>query len=238
MISYRENRYIYHVSTSTLNQVIEFNKRSIQEAVAKIKKEYGHISEENLNKAISNALNRSAQQSKTAAGREIRKKYNISTNKVNEAMKVRYSQPRTLEARVVASGSPLSLSDFQAKQVGERATTSFDRKGRASSRLNRKSRTNAVKGVSAVIKKGETIVLPTAFIQVANGGITVFARGKYKSKGDGFEFAKARLPIGKLTTTSIPLMFANDEVIQPVGRNAEDFFSKRIDHEISYILSK
>lgn len=218
--------------------MIEITQKSIKDAVEKIRKEYSYIEPAKLNQAISNALNRAATQAKTASGREIRKKYNVSLNLINNAIKVRFSQPRTLEARIVASGEPLSWNHFQAKQVGERSTTSFSRKGVASSRLNRKSRSNAVKGVSAIIKKGETVTLPTAFIQVANGGITVFARGKAKGTGEGFEFGKSRMPIGKITTTSIPLMFTNKEVLQPLGRSTEDFFVKRIDHEINFILSK
>lgn len=218
--------------------MVEINPASIQDAIAKIKREYSHISGDKLNKAISNALNRAASQSRTAVNAEIRKVYNISAAKINNEIKVRYSTARTLESRVVASGSPLSLNNFQAKQIGSKVTTSFNRRGVASSRLNRKSRSNAAKGVSAIIKKGETINLPTAFIQVANGGVTVFARGKAKGKGEGFEFGKERMPIGKITTTSIPLMFANKDVIAPVGRAAEDFFVKRIDHEISWLMSR
>lgn len=216
--------------------MIEINSKSIKQAVDKIKTEYSHISADKLDKAISNALNRAAQQTRTSANQEIRKNYNISASRLNNEISIKRSSSRTLEARVIASGPPLSLNQFQAKQIGSRGTTSFDRKGVASSRLNRKSRSNAAKGVSAIIKRGQEINLPTAFIQVANGGITVFARGRYRGKGEGFEFGKERMPIGKITTTSIPLMFANKDVINPVGKYAEDFFSKRVEHEIKWLL--
>ena len=218
--------------------MIEVNPASIQTAIAKIKREYDHISGDILNKAISNALNRAAQQTRTATNGQIRKVYNLSASKVNNEINVRRSSSKSLEAQIISKGMPLSLNNFQAKQIGNVGTTSFDRKGVASSRLNRKSRSNAAKGVSAVIKKGETINLPTAFIQVANGGITVFARGKYRGKGEGFEFGKERMPIGKITTTSIPLMFANKEVLSVVSKQAEEFFSSRIEHEINWLLSK
>lgn len=218
--------------------MIEISPKSIQDAIEKIKREYSHVSGDILNQAVSRALNRSASQGRTAANQQIRKNYNISASKINNEFKIKNSSAKTLEASVTASGAPLSFNNFQAKQIGESTTTMFDRKGRASSRLNRKSRTNAAKGVSAVIKKGQTINLPTAFIQIANGGITVFARGRYKGTSEGFEFGKQRLPIGKMTTTSIPLMFANDSVIDPVTVKTLDVLSDRITHEISWLLSR
>lgn len=218
--------------------MIEIDSKSIQKAIADIKREYSHISEDTLHQAISRALNRTASSARTKANREIRQKYNISASRINNELKTRSSTARTLLAAVVSSGAPLSLNQFQAKQVGSTGTTSFDRKGVASSRLNRKSRTNAKKGVTAIIRKGQEINLPTAFIQVANGGITVFARGKYKSAGEGFEFGTARLPIGKLTTTSIPLMFANDDVMTPTESDALTNLDKNFTHELNWLLQK
>ena len=215
---------------------VEIDQKSIQNAIAKIRLEYSHVSGDILDKAISRALNRATQQGKTFVNREIRRVYNISSKTVNESLSVRYSTGSNLTSMIIAKGSPLSLNHFQAKQITPTVTTSFDRKGTASSRLTRKSRTNAAKGVTAMIKKGETINLPTAFIQYANGGITVFARGKYKSKSEGFEFGKERLPIGKMSTLSIPMMMIQEDVLRPLGNAVSDFFEKRIDHEIDFLL--
>ena len=216
--------------------MVQFDPKSVTKAVNKIREEYSHISGDKLDQAISRALNRTASMSRTAANKNIRQKYNISASRLNNEFKVKNSTSRNLEARVIASGEPLSLTNFQAKQELSRGTTQFDRNGRASTRLTRKSRNNAAKGVTAVIRKGETINLPTAFIQVANGGITVFARGKYKGTSQGFEFGKERLPIGKITTTSIPLMFANDDVMRPTERKALEVLDERITHEIKWLM--
>ena len=218
--------------------MIQFESRSITQAIERIRRENSHISGDLLNKAISRALNRTASMGKTEANKNIRKTYNISAARINNELKTRNSNARNLEAAILASGKPLSFNNFQAKQVGPSGTTYFDRKGVASSRLNRKSRSNAIKGVSATIKKGTTINLPTAFIQASNGGITVFARGQYKGKSEGFEFGKDRLPIGKMSTLSIPMMFINDSVMQPTSRKTEDILSDRIDHEINWLLSR
>lgn len=216
--------------------MITIDSRSITKAVNKIREEYSHISGDKLNIAISRALNRAASSGRTEANKNIRNIYNISASRLNNELKTRNSNARNLTAMIIASGSPLSLTNFQAKQIGDRGTTSFDRKGIASSRLTRKTRNKAIKGVSMTIKKGQTVNIPTAFIQTANGGITVFARGMYKGSSEGFEFAKERLPIAKLTSTSIPLMFGNNDVINPTGSRTEQILIDRITHEIDWLL--
>lgn len=218
--------------------MIEIDNLSIKKAIDKIKREYSHLSEENLNTAISRALNHTAGKGKTEANQNIRAKYNISTANVNKSITVRRSSRRQLTAKILSSGAPLSWNNFQAKQISDKATTSFDRKGRASSRLNRKSRTKAAKGVTATIKKGQTVNLPTAFIQVANGGITVFARAIPKGKSEGLEFTKERLPITKITTTSVPMMFISNDVMNPTINKTNDVLEDRIEHEIKWLLSK
>lgn len=218
--------------------MIEIDNSSIKKAIDKIKREYSNLSEENLNTAISRALNHTAGKGKTEANQNIRAKYNISTANVNKSITVRRSSRRQLTAKILSSGAPLSWNNFQAKQIGDKATTSFDRKGRASSRLNRKSRNKAAKGVTATIKKGQTVNLPTAFIQVANGGITVFARAIPKGKSEGLEFTKERLPIAKITTTSVPMMFISNDVMNPTINKTNDVLEDRIEHEIKWLLSK
>lgn len=216
--------------------MITFDSRSITKAINQIREQYSHISGDKLNTAISRALNRAASSGRTEANKNIRIRYNISAARLNSELKTRNANSRTLTAMIIASGSPLSLTNFQAKQVGDRGTTSFDRKGIASSRLNRKTRTKAIKGVSMMIKKGQTVNIPTAFIQTANGGITVFARGHYNGSGNGFEFAKERLPIAKLTTTSIPLMFSNNDVMPVTQNKTEEILVDRITHEINWLM--
>ena len=218
--------------------MIQFEPRSITQAINRIQDLNRNISGDVLNQAISRALNRTASQSRTKSNAQIRTVYNISASRINNELKVRNSSRRDLTASITASGSPLSLNNFGAKQVGNTGTTSFNRRGVASSRLNRKSRSNALKGVTATIKKGQEINLPTAFIQVANGGITVFARGRYKSKGEGFEFGKARNPIGKITTASLPLMFINNDVMKPTENHAISILEQRITHEINWLLQR
>lgn len=218
--------------------LIEINDKSIRDAINKIKTQYSHVSGDILQQATSRALNRTASQGRTIANQNIRKIYNISAARINNELKVSNSSRSKLEAKIVAAGAPLSMNNFEAKQEKSLSTTGFNRKGVASTRLNRKARSNAVKGVTMTIKKGKIVNLPTAFIQVSNGGITVFARGKYRGTSEGIEFTKERLPIAKITTLSIPMMFANDTVLNPLSAELVSILDKRITHEVNYLLSK
>lgn len=228
----QSNTYLYNKKT------MEIQSASIRTAINRIQQEYSNVSGDLLLQATSRALNRSASTGRTLSNAEIRRKYAISASVLQNVIKNTNSTSRNLEASIRASGAPLSWNYFQAKQEQSQGTTSFNRRGVASSRLNRKARSNAKKGVSATILKGQSVNLPTAFIQVANGGLTVFARGRNKGGGDGFEFSKPRLPIGNITTLSVPMMFANHDVLDIVSKRTVEVLNQRITHELNWLLSK
>jgi hypothetical protein len=217
---------------------MEIQNRSIQEAMRRISETYSNVSGDVLRQATSRALNRSASSGRTLSNSEIRRKYAISASMLQNVIKNTNSTSRNLEASIRASGAPLSWNYFGAKQEQPSGTTSFNRRGVASSRLNRRARSNAVKGVSATILKGKSVNLPTAFIQVANGGLTVFARGRNKGSGEGFEFSKPRLPIGNITTLSVPMMFANKNILDATTKKVIEVLDDRITRELYYILNR
>lgn len=218
---------------------MEINSASVRTAINRISETYSNVSGDILRQATSRALNRSASSGKTMSNAEIRRKYAISASVLQNVIKNTNSTSRNLEASIRASGAPLSWNYFGAKQEQSQGTTSFNRRGVASSRLNRKARSNATKGVTAkILKSGKEVNLPTAFIQVANGGLTVFARGRNKGNGEGFEFSKPRLPIGNITTLSVPMMFANDSVIEATTKKVIEVLDDRIVRELNYILTK
>lgn len=218
---------------------MEIQSASIRTAMNRIAETYSNVSGDVLRQATSRALNRSASSGRTLSNSEIRRKYAISASVLQNIIKNTNSTSRNLEASIRASGAPLSWNYFGAKQEQAQGTTSFNRRGVASSRLNRRSRSNAKRGVTAKILKSEGEVnLPTAFIQVANGGITVFARGRNKGGGEGFEFSKPRLPIGNITTLSVPMMFANEDVLNVTTKEVIKVLDKRITVELNYLLSK
>lgn len=237
-VFYVLNACFYIVFLQKHLAMIEIDNRSVQESIRRVQREYANVSGLNLKQAISRALNRTASQSRTEANKNIRQTYRISASQINSSLVVRNSSRTNLTAKIIASGKPISLTSFGAKQESATTTVKFDRKGNLS-RVTRKTRKrNPASGVSFEIKKGNVERLPTAFIQTANGGTTVFARGEYNSPGQGFSFGKARLPIAKMTTISLPLMFANNDVINPTQSKALDVFNQRITHEITWLMSR
>jgi hypothetical protein len=218
---------------------MEIQNKSIQDAIKKISETYSNISGDVLRQATSRALNRSASSGRTLSNSEIRRKYAISASVLQNIIKNTNSTSRNLEASIRASGAPLSWNYFGAKQQLAQGTTSFNRRGVASSRLNRKAQSNAKRGVTAkILKSGKEVNLPTAFIQVANGGLTVFARGRNKGNSEGFEFSKPRLPIGNITTLSVPMMFANQNILDATTKKVIEVLDDRITRELYYILNR
>lgn len=216
--------------------MIEIETGSIQDAIRQIQRQYSHISGSTLNQAISRALNRAASQSRTEANKNIRQVYKISASQVNQGLNIRNSSRTNLTAKIIASGKPISLTAFGARQESATGTVKFDRKGNLTRTTRKTRKRNPKSGVSFEIKKGNVENLPTAFIQTANGGTTVFARGTY---GDpSFNFGKERLPIAKLSTVSLPLMFANNEVINPTESKAVDVLNARITHELNWLFQR
>lgn len=216
--------------------MIEIETSSIQQAIREIQRTYSNISGPTLNQAISRALNRAAQQSRTYSNQQIRQVYKISASQLNSAIITRNSSRTNLTAKIIASGRPISLTAFGAKQESATTTVKFDRKGNLS-RVSRKTRKrNPVSGVSFEVKKGSPERVASAFIQTSNGGTTVFARGIYGTAG--FEFGKERLPITGLNSVSVPSMFANNDVIMPTERKAVEVLNGRITHEINWLLQR
>lgn len=220
----------------TFIHMIQFDGKSVQQALQRISQEYSRYSPDKMNQAISLALNRAAVSGRTEGNSEIRKRYNLAASVINSKFRVHNSNRRNLTAIISVSSPPLSLNYFQAKQEGPKLTRTFDRRGSALTRLNRRTRIAGKQGVTVTIRKGETLNIPDAFIQTANGGTTVFARGKYRGTGEGFEFMKERLPIGKLTTTSVPLMMSNKDVLRATDKRITEVLEDRIVHEFRRVM--
>lgn len=68
-------------------------------------------------KAGASALNKMAQQAKSEASRRIRSRYNIKKGDLDSNFRLRRASVNNLSAIVTASGNPLPLYDFGARQT-------------------------------------------------------------------------------------------------------------------------
>jgi hypothetical protein len=97
------------------------------------------------------ALNRTADGLKTDAGRKIRERYSVTLKALSPAFSIRRATTADLVARVSASGRPLPLIGFAARQ-------------------NKR-------GVSVAVRKGSRKTLAHAFIaRMPSGHVGVFMR--------------------------------------------------------------
>lgn len=165
------------------------------------------------------ALNKTARQAKTQAGREIKDYYKIGTRVVNRHITVKTAGRGKLEAFVKAEGRPIPMLAFKARQTSE--------------------------GVSVSIK-GRRILIPGAFIgRMKSGHVGVFRRGGYKGNfeqtGESFgrfKFGRKRLKINELFSFNIPQGFSNKVVMDKVISRINQQFPKVLSQEIRFALSK
>lgn len=201
---------------------------SVEEAVKKMRKEFVDLTNDEFKTGVSRAINHTLAKAKTSASREIRTVYAISAKDVGQALTIRKAGKVELTGFVIAAGKPIPLKKFRPLQTDE--------------------------GVSVIVKKGQRQLIKAAFLTTMPSGHTgVFARGSYKQ--GGYEFRHKRIkpaggyrqvngrwqpivndtPINTLTTTSVPLMFANDMVLNAVKKRIEEDFPARMLHELKRI---
>jgi hypothetical protein len=190
-------------------------RHNIKSAVDRL----GNLSKGMADKAIVRALNKTGQQGKTQAGREIKEQYQIGTRVTGRSITIRRAGRGVLQAVIKVEGRALPMIAFQAKKD--------------------------LGGVSVQIK-GRRVVVPHAFIATLKSGHKgVFARGGYKGgfEKNGqqfgrFQFGRKRLPIGELFTASVPQGFNNKVVKDRVVKRINEQFPKVLGQEIAYILSQ
>lgn len=161
--------------------------------------------------ATARALNKTAAQAKTQAGREIRDRYNISSRVIGRLISVSRAAKTSLTAIVKPSGRKLPVMAFQARQ--------------------------SAAGVRVQIKRGSPKVIAHAFIvRTRSGHVGVFARGRYS--GGRFVHQKPRLPITELFTVGVPQAFGSRLVIEALQRKVREKFPRILEHEIRFAITK
>lgn len=179
-----------------------------------------------LGRAASRAVNKLADQAKTAGLREVSAIYGIGPRSFERYVTVKLAAAGEFQASIRAKGQGLPLYLFDARQTA--------------------------KGVSVRIK-GRRFVVPHAFIATMRSGrVGVFARGAYGGQGitkpTGERFGRfvfgssyrgrnrARLPINELYTFSPPDAFANPRVVQAMSDRVQDQLDKVMRREIAFAL--
>lgn len=165
--------------------------------------------------AIAAALNRTADQAKTAATRDITAAFNLPSAYVRGRIRIRRASARSgvLEVTLSAPGKRAS----NLIRFAERKVTL------AEGRRRTKQGTHGV--YVKVRRKGKLTLVKGAFI--GNKGRTVFRR-----------IGKGRLPIEALTTIDVPQAMFSDIGVKNLQRAVAEIFPKRMAHEIQRLIQR
>lgn len=200
----------------------------ITRAIREVTRGFSNLTKQQINGAVSRAMNHTIAIGRTESSRQIRQIYKIKTKYLgakpkkdadtrNSALAVKPSTTNTLQAAIRATGRPLPLIAFPA------------RKSKA--------------GITIQIKAGTTKVLPGAFFATMKSGHRgIFARGAYA----GGKFASRRsrraptgepdLKITELSTASVPHAFLNKTAMEATATVIKNRFPNRFEHEIKRLF--
>jgi Prophage minor tail protein Z (GPZ) len=168
------------------------------------------------NVALVRALNKTADQVKVAASREVRSAgYNLKASTIKQALKVRHASQGNLTATVVATGRPIPLIQYAARQTA--------------------------KGVTVSVKKGRKLVAGAFIATMPGGHRGVFVRepgGHHKKVRRGAKTGWHQLPIRELFGPSVPDGLASQAVQAALQRFIATKFPVILQHEQTWLRRK
>lgn len=159
--------------------------------------------------ALVRALNRTADRIKVRAAREVRAAgYKLKAADVKNAIRISRASSGRLRADTIASGRPIDLVKYGARQVGD--------------------------GVSVDVMQGRKVVAHAFIANLPNGGRQVLVRdpGAKHKKVAGRWVA---LPIRKLWGPGIPDAVANVAVQRAIEDLIDDTFPRTLAHESAWL---
>jgi hypothetical protein len=189
--------------------MIEINVRgSMDNIIADLERSKRDV----LDKAIPRALNKIAAQAKTAASREIRAAgYKLKVSEIKKGLSITRASSGQLVAKVIASGRPVPLIHYGARQVGS--------------------------GVSVDVLHGRKIISGAFIATMPSGHKGVFVRvGKtHKKVSKNGRSLWSGLPIKELFGPTVPNGLANAAVQGALQQFIRDKFPEILRQQINYL---
>lgn len=192
-----------------MNITVKTNIRSVIADFDRIAKE--------MPEAVASALNKTAAQVKTAAAREIRARgYKLKASTVKDGIRIERANRGKLTARVIASGKPIPLIAYGARDVKPR-------------------------GVSVSVQEGRKVIKDAFIVALPNGHRAVCVRAPGAKAKKVFKNGKttwSTLPIKQLYGPSLPGVIVNRHIQQAIQRLIEEKFPRILAHEIAWFTKK
>ncbi len=166
--------------------------------------------------AVVRALNKTMDRVKVRAAREVRDAgYKLKISDIKPAIRINRASSGRLRADAIASGRPIPLIKYNAKQAGD--------------------------GVSVDVLNGRKVIAH-AFIGTApNGSKQVFVRepgAVHKKVIKNGKVQWSGLPIRKLYGPSIPDSLANKAVAEAIIQLIGDRFPAILEHEHAWLVKR
>ncbi|ALS63646.1 phage tail protein [Pandoraea apista] len=166
-------------------------------------------------KAVVRALNKTANQARTEASKEVRAVgYNIKASAIKKSFAIKRASAGNLVVTLKATGRPIGLINYGARQGGG--------------------------GVSVQVKSGRKVLKHAFIASMPNGHRGVFERtGKgHKKVVRNGKVMRSGLPIKELFGPSIPQSLANDAVEKAVMAKIRQKFPQILKHELAFAASR
>lgn len=166
--------------------------------------------------AVVRALNKTADQVKVQAARAVRDAgYGLKVGDIKKALRVQRASQGNLRATVIASGRPISLMSYGARQTS--------------------------KGVSVNVQKGRKLIAGAFIATMPSGKQGVFVRddgGKHRKVNNGGKVSWHQLPIRMLFGPAVPDGMANAAVQEALQKLIVERFPKLLQRESAWLSRK
>lgn len=166
-------------------------------------------------KAVVRALNKTAEQARTAASQEVRAAgYNIKASAIKKSFVIQRAKAGNLAVVLRATGRPIALINYDAR--------------------------NGKTGVSVRVKTGRFVLRHAFIATMPNGHQGVFERtgNKHKVVTRNGKKVRTGLPIKELFGPSIPQSLANDAVQKAVMAKIREKYPAILRHELAFAALK
>ncbi|VFQ46911.1 phage tail protein [Desulfoluna butyratoxydans] len=164
--------------------------------------------------AVCKSLNRAANGVKTDAAKEARTVYNVKATAVKKTCKLFKATHSNLDASAVFTGEGIPLYAFAPKSS--------------------KPNVYVKAGITVKVKAARKKVRGGFVARMPSGHVGVFKRTGKFGRRKIEELEKFR----ELKSTSIPQMLNNPKVKSALQVKAAQRFTKNLDHEMDYLMSK
>lgn len=175
--------------------------------------EFMAAAQEMRDTAMVRALNKMADQVKVASAREVRAAgYGLKISTIKAGIRVKRASQGNLKAAVIASGRPIPLIQYSARETS--------------------------KGVTVNVQKGRKLIAGAFIATMPSGHRGVFVReegGKHKRVKKGGKVSWHQLPIRELFGPSVPDGLANKAVQDALQQLITEKFPDILEHEHSWL---